>query len=53
MAGDRESAVAHYGTAAARTTIVAERDYLMAQAARLGARGGRGPIGGRDVARLA
>jgi predicted RNA polymerase sigma factor len=38
MAGDRESAVAHYRTAAARTTSVAERDYLMAQAARLGAR---------------
>jgi RNA polymerase sigma factor (sigma-70 family) len=38
MAGDPESAVAHYRTAAARTTSLAERDYLMAQAARLGAR---------------
>lgn len=35
MAGDREAAAAHYRTAAARTTSIAERDYLTAQAARL------------------
>jgi predicted RNA polymerase sigma factor len=37
MAGDRESAVVRYRTAAARSTSVAERDYLMAQAVRVGA----------------
>ncbi|HMJ37295.1 MAG TPA: sigma-70 family RNA polymerase sigma factor [Baekduia sp.] len=35
MTGDREAAVAHYRTAAARTTSIAERDYLTTQAARL------------------
>lgn len=35
MAGDRESAIAQYRTAAARTTSIPERDYLLAQAARL------------------
>jgi len=36
MLGDRESAVKHYRTAAGRTTSIPERNYLMAQAARLG-----------------
>jgi RNA polymerase sigma factor (sigma-70 family) len=36
MAGDRESAAKHYRTAAARTTSVPERNYLLTQAARLG-----------------
>jgi RNA polymerase sigma factor (sigma-70 family) len=35
MHGDRESAVRHYRTAAGRTTSIPERNYLMAQAARL------------------
>ncbi len=35
MLGDRESAVKHYRTAAGRTTSIPERNYLMAQAARL------------------
>jgi RNA polymerase sigma factor (sigma-70 family) len=35
MHGDRESAVSHYRTAAGRTTSIPERNYLMAQAARL------------------
>ena len=35
MLGDRESAVKHYRTAASRTTSIPERNYLMAQAARL------------------
>jgi predicted RNA polymerase sigma factor len=35
MTGDREAAVAHYRTAAARTTSIAERDYLTTQAGRL------------------
>jgi len=35
MAGDREAAIAHYQSAAGRTTSRPERDYLMAQAARL------------------
>ena len=37
MAGDVEGAIAHYRTAAGRTTSLAERRYLTAQAARLGA----------------
>jgi predicted RNA polymerase sigma factor len=37
MAGDHEAAIAHYRTAAARTTSVAERDYLATRAVRLGA----------------
>ena len=36
MAGDHESAAKHYRTAAARTTSVPERNYLLTQAARLG-----------------
>jgi RNA polymerase sigma factor (sigma-70 family) len=36
MAGDQESAVKHYRTAAARTTSIPERNYLLTQAARLG-----------------
>jgi hypothetical protein len=32
MNGDREAAIAHYRTAAARTTGVAERDYLLMRA---------------------
>jgi predicted RNA polymerase sigma factor len=35
MHGDRESAVRHYRAAAGRTTSIPERNYLMAQAARL------------------
>jgi RNA polymerase sigma factor (sigma-70 family) len=35
MHGDCESAVKHYRTAAGRTTSIPERNYLMAQAARL------------------
>jgi RNA polymerase sigma factor (sigma-70 family) len=35
MLGDRESAVMHYRTAAGLTTSIPERNYLMAQAARL------------------
>jgi predicted RNA polymerase sigma factor len=35
MAGDRNSAIAHYQAAARRTTSIPERNYLVAQAARL------------------
>ena len=35
MAGDRDSAIAHYRSAAGKTTSVPERNYLMAQAGRL------------------
>jgi RNA polymerase sigma factor (sigma-70 family) len=35
LAGDREGAIAHYSTAAARTTSLPERNYLVTQAARL------------------
>lgn len=35
MAGDRESAIAHYRSAAGKTTSIPERNYLMAQAGRL------------------
>jgi RNA polymerase sigma factor (sigma-70 family) len=38
-AGDREGAIAHFLRAAERTASVAERDYLLTQAARLGERG--------------
>jgi RNA polymerase sigma factor (sigma-70 family) len=37
MAGDHEAAVAHYLTAAGRTTSIPERNYLTTQAARLSA----------------
>jgi hypothetical protein len=37
MAGDHESAVAHYRAAAGRTASIPERDYLLMKAARLGA----------------
>jgi RNA polymerase sigma factor (sigma-70 family) len=40
MGGDGEAAIAHYQTAAARTTSIAERDYLLMRAARLTARNG-------------
>ncbi|HEY0662059.1 MAG TPA: DUF6596 domain-containing protein [Lysobacter sp.] len=40
MAGDHQAAIAHYMAAAARTTSIPERNYLSAQAARLGARAG-------------
>jgi RNA polymerase sigma factor (sigma-70 family) len=40
MSGDGEAAIAHYQTAAARTTSIAERDYLLMRAARLTARNG-------------
>ncbi len=35
MAGNHQSAIAHYRIAATRTTSIPERDYLIAQAARL------------------
>jgi predicted RNA polymerase sigma factor len=35
LAGDREAAVTHYRAAAARTTSLPERNYLLTQAARL------------------
>jgi RNA polymerase sigma factor (sigma-70 family) len=35
MAGERETAIAHYRTAAGRTTNIPERNYLLTQAARL------------------
>jgi RNA polymerase sigma factor (sigma-70 family) len=35
MAGNREAAIAHYRSAAGRTTSIPERNYLMAQAGRL------------------
>jgi predicted RNA polymerase sigma factor len=35
MAGDHEAAIAHYQTAAGRTTNLPERNYLITQAARL------------------
>lgn len=35
MAGDTGSAITHYLRAAARTTSLAEHDYLTAKAARL------------------
>jgi RNA polymerase sigma factor (sigma-70 family) len=35
LAGDHQSAIAHYRTAAGRTTSIPERNYLMTQAARL------------------
>jgi RNA polymerase sigma factor (sigma-70 family) len=38
MAGDDDAAIAHYRAAAGRTTSLAERDYLTARAARVGAR---------------
>jgi len=37
-AGDREGAIAHYRSAAGRTTSIPERNYLMAQAGRLALR---------------
>jgi RNA polymerase sigma factor (sigma-70 family) len=40
MSGDGEAAIAHYQTAAARTTSIAERDYLLMRAAGLTARNG-------------
>jgi predicted RNA polymerase sigma factor len=35
MAGDRESAIAHYQAAASKTTNLAERNYLLMKSARL------------------
>jgi RNA polymerase sigma factor (sigma-70 family) len=35
MGGDHQAAIAHYTTAAGRTTSIPERNYLMAQAGRL------------------
>jgi predicted RNA polymerase sigma factor len=35
LAGDHQAAIAHYRTAAGRTTSIPERNYLMTQAARL------------------
>ena len=35
LAGDREQAISHYRTAAARTGSLPERNYLLTQAARL------------------
>jgi len=40
LAGDYEAAIAHYRTAAGRTTNLPERDYLLTQAARLLGRAG-------------
>ena len=40
MNGDLDAAIAHYRTAAGRTTSVAERDYLLMRAAGLTARNG-------------
>jgi len=37
MAGDRETAIAHYLAAAGRTASIPERNYLGSQAARLAA----------------
>ncbi len=37
MAGDHQAAIAHYRTAAGRTTSIPERNYLTTQAARLAA----------------
>jgi RNA polymerase sigma factor (sigma-70 family) len=42
MAGDRHAAIAHYRTAAGRTTSLPERNYLMTQAARLSEEGENG-----------
>jgi RNA polymerase sigma factor (sigma-70 family) len=42
MAGDDQSAIAHYGIAAGRTTSVPERNYLLTPAARLRERAARG-----------
>jgi RNA polymerase sigma factor (sigma-70 family) len=36
LAGDHAAAIAHYTTAAGRTTNIPERDYLLTRAARLG-----------------
>jgi predicted RNA polymerase sigma factor len=38
MAGDYQAAIAHYRTAASRTTSIPERNYLVTQAARLAER---------------
>jgi len=38
MAGDRDTAMAHYRAAANRTSSIPERDYLIMKAARLGAK---------------
>ena len=40
MNGEREAAIAHYRTAAGRTTSVAERDYLLMRVAALTASDG-------------
>lgn len=40
-AGDREGAIAHYRAAAGRTASIPERNYLLGQAARLGAGAGK------------
>jgi predicted RNA polymerase sigma factor len=38
MAGDREAAIAHYRSAAGKTTSEPEQRYLLARAARLSTR---------------
>ena len=38
LAGDHQAAIAHFRTAAGRTTSVPERNYLITQAARLSER---------------
>ena len=43
LLGDHESAIKHYRIAASRTTSIPERNYLMAQAARL-EEGSNGPV---------
>jgi predicted RNA polymerase sigma factor len=42
LAGDREGAVRHFRTAAGKTGSLPERDYLLAQAARLASEDRRG-----------
>jgi RNA polymerase sigma factor (sigma-70 family) len=48
MDGDEDAAIAHYRTAAGRTTSVAERDYLLTRAARLSHASARGTVPSGD-----
>jgi predicted RNA polymerase sigma factor len=48
LAGDRASAILHYREAAGKTANLAERNYLLAQAARLHAIDGDGIHGGEE-----
>ena len=49
MAGDHESAIAHYRAAASRTTSLPERNYLVTQAARLSQAGKEQDLGRRSI----